>query len=173
MQGRAIRIPLYFWLADPLLEASVGDIVGIRCWFEQFNFLDRGGPFKRGAETRREWCDRIQPAAYGWPTVNGLVTEMERIIADTTKVNGNKSFQLEILGPTEYSEYSCSPGMSSKERRMDQVSHQFDFSVLTVLDSRKADMIHRRFFDLLLDLTRRATEYQSICLLYTSDAADE
>ena len=169
MHGKATRIPLYFWLADPQLEASVGDIVGVRCWFEQLNFLGRGGPFKRGAETRREWCDRLQPAAYDWPTVDGLVTEMERIMVDTTKVNGDKSFQLEILGPTEYSEYSCSPGMSSKERRMDQVSHQFDFSVLTVLDSRKADMIHRRFFDLLLDLTRRATEYQSIDSIRIAD----
>jgi len=169
MQGKASRIPLYFWLADPQIEASAGDIVGVRCWFEQLNFLDKGGPFKRGAETRREWCDRLQPDAYDWPNVADLVTEMERILADTIKVNGSKSFQLEILGPTEYSEYSCSPGMSSKERRMDQVSHQFDFSILSVLDSQKADMIHKRFFDLLLDVATRATEYESVDSIRVAD----
>jgi hypothetical protein len=162
MQGRATTIPLYFWLADPKLEARVGDIVGVRCWFKHLDFLEKGGPFKRGAETRREWCDRLQPDEYEWPTIDDLITEMDEIVADTLKVDQMKSFQLEILGPSEYSEYSCSFGKTPQGRGLDQVSHQFDFSVLTVLDPRKAEMIHTRFFELLLQVAKRATEYDAI-----------
>ena len=162
MQGTGTRIPLYFWLADPKLEAKVGDIVGVRCWFKHLDFLEKGGPFKRGAETRREWCDRLQPDEYDWPTLDDLITEMDEIVADTLKVDQTKSFQLEILGPSEYSEYSCSSGKTLQGRGLDQVSHQFDFSVLTVLDPRKADMIYARFFKLLVQVVKRATEYDAI-----------
>jgi hypothetical protein len=162
MQGRAPQIPVYFWLADPALEASLGDIVGVRCWFKSLDFLEKGGPFKRGDETRREWCVRLRPDEYDWPTPDDLVSEMDCIVADTLKVDSTKSFQLEILGPTEYSEYSCSSGKSSQATRLDQVSHQFDFAVLTILDARKADAIHKRFCDLLLAAARRATEYEAI-----------
>jgi hypothetical protein len=162
MQGKASRIPLYFWLADPRLEAEVGDVVGVRCWFERLNYLEKGGPFRRGAETRREWCDRIQPDEYDWPTSNDLITEMDEIVAETLKVDPTKSFQLEILGPSEYSEYSCSPGKTYQGKRLDQVSHQFDFSVLTLLDPWKAEVIHTRFFRILLDVAKRAAEYDAI-----------
>lgn len=162
MQGRVKQIPVYFWLADPALEATVGDMVGVRCWFKSLDFLEEGGPFKRVEETRREWCERLSPDEYDWPTVSDLVSEMDQIVADTLKVDREKSFQLEILGPTEYSEYSCGSGKSPEARKLNQVSHQFDFAVLTVLDPRKADTIHRRFFDLLLGAARRATEYEAI-----------
>ena len=169
MRGRATGIPVYFWLANPELEAKVGDIVGVRCWFKCLDFLEEGGPFRRGAETRREWCDRIQPDEYDWPTVADLVAEMDRIVVDTVKVDGAKSFQLEVLGPTEYSEYSCNPGKTSQARRLNQVSHQFDFSVLTVLDSQKANTIHERFFDLVLGAAQRATEYEAIDSIRIAD----
>jgi hypothetical protein len=169
MQGKATRIPLYFWLADPRIEAEAGDIVGVRCWFERLNFLEKGGPFRRGTETRREWCDRIQPDAFEWPTPDDLVTEMDEIVADTLRVDQAKSFQLEILGPSEYSEYSCSPGKTSQGRGLDQVSHQFDFSVLTLLDPMKAEMIHARFFRLLLEVVRRAAEYDAIDSIRIAD----
>jgi len=162
MHGRAPRIPIYFWLADPELEARVGDIVGVRCWFKAFDFVEKGGPFKMGRETRREWCERLQPDAYEWPTVDDLVTEMDEIVTRTVKVDTTKSFQLEMLGPTEYSEYSCSYGKTEQAARLGQFSHQFDFSVLTVLDARKAELIHKRFFDLLLEAAKRATEYEAI-----------
>ena len=162
MQGKVTRIPLYFWLADPKLEARVGDIVGVRCWFKHLDFLEEGGPFKRGAETRREWCDRLQPDEYEWPTLDDLMTEMDETVAETLKVDRTKSFQLEMLGPSEYSEYSCSSGKTPQGRELDQVSHQFDFSVLTVLDPRKAEVIHRRFFELLFQAVKRATEYDAV-----------
>ena len=162
MQGRTTRIPLYFWLADPRLEAEMGDVVGVRCWFEGLNFLEKGGPFRRGAETRREWRERIQPDAYEWPTPEDLITEMDEIVADTLRVDQTKSFQLEILGPSEYSEYSFSTGKTPQGSRLNQVSHEFDFSVLTLLDRRKAENIHARFFRLLLEVVKRATEYDAI-----------
>jgi hypothetical protein len=162
MKGKASRIPLYFWLADAELEARLGDIVGVRCWFKSLEFLERGGPFRKGNESRGEWRDRIQPESYDWPTIDELVSEMDQIVRETARVDRTKSFQLELLGPTEYSEYSCSPSRSSQSRRLDQVSHQFDFSVLTVLDARKANEIHKRFFDLLVQAASRATEFEAI-----------
>jgi len=169
MRGRSSRLPLYFWLADPNLEAAVGDIVGVRCWFKCFDFLEKGGPFKRGTETRREWCDRLDPEAYRWPTVDDLVSEMDETVADTVEVDRTKSYQLEILGPTEYAEYSCSSGKTPQARRLNQISHQFDFSILTVLSPDKADIIHRRLFDLLRHVVRRATEYNSIDSIRIAD----
>jgi len=169
MKGKATRIPIYYWLADPALEAKVGDIVGVRCWFRSLNFLEEGGPFKRGQETRREWCDRLDPGNYDWPSVDALEAEMDEIVAETIQVDSTKSFQLEILGPTEYSEYSCSPGRTSEARRLDQVSHQFDFSILTILDRQKADLIHRRFHDVLLAVTRQATKYEEIDSIRIAD----
>ena len=169
MQGKAGQIPIYFWLADPELEAKVGDIVGVRCWFKRFEFLEKGGPFKRGPETRREWCDRLQPDEHEWPTVSELLNEMDEVVADTAKVDRSKSFQLEILGPTEYSEYSCSSGKTAEARRLDQVTHQFDFSILTVLDPRKADMIHKRFFDILREVVKQAVKYETIDSIRIAD----
>lgn len=170
MQGRATRLPLYFWLADPKLEAAIGDIVGVRCWFKCFDFLEKGGPFKKGAETRREWCDRLDPDAYEWPTLDDLVAEMDEMVAGTIKkVDGTKSFQLEILGPTEYAEYSCSSGKTLQARKLDQISHQFDFSILTILSPYKADMIHTRLFDLLRNIVTRATEYDAIDSIRIAD----
>jgi hypothetical protein len=169
MRGEPARIPVYFWLADPKLEATIGDMVGVRCWFKCLDFLEEGGPFKRGSETRREWCERLQPEQYDWPTVDDLVSEMDEFVADALKVDAGKSFQLEILGPTEYSEYSCSSGQTSESRRLNQVSHQFDFSVMTVLDPRKADMIHGRLFRLLLEAAKRATEYEDIDSIRIAD----
>jgi hypothetical protein len=162
MRGIAPRIPLYFWLADPQLEAAAGDIVGVRCWFKQLNFLEKGGPFRKGDETRREWCDRLQPDEYDWPTEGSLIEEMDQTVAENLQVNRGKSFQLEIIGPTEYSEYSCGPGKTAQATKLGQVSHQFDFSVLTILDAKKADMIHKAFFELLLEAAKRATEYEMI-----------
>ncbi|MGB9022833.1 MAG: hypothetical protein WCC94_05280 [Candidatus Bathyarchaeia archaeon] len=169
MQGKATELPVYFWLADPELEARAGDVVGVRCWFKRLEFLERGGPFRRGSETRREWCDRLQPDEYDWPTVDELMSEMDEVVTATLKVDESKSFQLEVLGPTEYSEYSCSSGKTPEAMKLNQVTHQFDFSVLTILDPRKADMIHRRFFDLLFEVARRATEYDGIDSIRIAD----
>ena len=169
MQGRADRLPLYFWLADPKLEATIGDIVGVRCWFKCLDFFEEGGPFKRGVETRREWCNRIDPDAYKWPTVDDLVAEMDEIVADTIKVDRTKSFQLEILGPTEYSESSCSSGKTPQAKRLGQISHQFDFSILTVLNPKKADMIHAKFFYLSRQIIKRAIEYDEIDSIRIAD----
>ena len=169
MQGRATRLPLYFWLADPKLEAKIGDIVGIRCWFKSFDFYDEGGPFKKGLESRREWCDRLDPDAYEWPAVDDLVAEMDEIVAETITVDRTKSFQLELLGPTEYSECSCSSGKTPQARRLGQISHQFDFSILTVLSPNKADMIHAKFSDLLRHVVKRAIEYDEIDSIRIAD----
>lgn len=162
MRGSTTDIPVYYWLADPELEASIGDVVGVRCWFKSLDFLENGGPFRKGAETRREWCYRLEPDKYDWPEADTLSSEMDQIVAETVKVDETKSFQLEILGPTEYAEYSCSQGKTAQARKLGQVSHQFDFGVLTVLDPQKADSIHRRFFNLILAVAKRATEYEAV-----------
>ena len=169
MEGKAPRVPVYFWLADPELEAKVGDIVGVRCWFKSLDFLEKGGPFRRGNESRREWCDRLQPGEYDWPSLEALFSEMDNTVAETLKVDGGKSFQLEILGPTEISEYSCSKGRNVQGRELGQVSHQFDFSILTILDPCKAETIHGTLSSLILEVAKRATEYDRIDSIRIAD----
>jgi hypothetical protein len=169
MEGKAPRVPVYFWLADPELEAKVGDIVGVRCWFKSFDFLEKGGPFRKGNESRREWCERLQPQEYSWPSLDTLFSEMDNIVAETLKVDGGKSFQLEILGPTEISEYSCSQGRNAQGRELGQVSHQFDFSILTILDPRKAETIHGTLSSIILEVAKRAAEYDGIDSIRIAD----
>jgi len=160
---------MYFWLADPKLEARIGDIVGVRCWFKSFDFYEESGPFKRDLESRREWCDRLDPDAYEWPAVDDLIAEMDEIVAETITVDRTKSYQLELLGPTEYSECSCSSRKTPQARRLDQISHQFDFSILTVLSPNKADVIHAKFSDILRHVVKRAVEYDEIDSIRIAD----
>ena len=169
MRGAASRIPVYFWLADPELEASVGDVIGIRCWFKCFDFDQKGGPFAKLTEARQQWCDRLEPDAYEWPTFDALATDMDQIVAEVLKVDKTKSFQLEFIGPTENSETSCASAASSRAQKLGQTSHRFDFSVLTVLAPDKADTIHRRFFNLLMGVIERATEYEAIDFIRIAD----
>jgi len=169
MEGKAPRVPLYFWLADAALEAKVGDIVGVRCWFKSLNFLEKGGPFRKGNESRRQWCDRLRPEKYDWPSLDSLFSEMDNIVDKTLRVDRGKSFQLEILGPTEISEYSCSQGTKVQGRELGQVSHQFDFSILTILDPHKAEIIHGTLSGLILEVAKRATEYDGIDSIRIAD----
>lgn len=170
MRGDAARIPV-FWLSNPDIEASVGDVVSVRCYFKPLAFLekDEGGPFKRGTKTRREWSDTIRPDQYDWPSLESLLAEMDQVVDDTLKVNRSKSLQLQILGPTEYSEFSCCPPRGPEAKRLDQVSHLFDFAVLTMLDPKKADIIHEKFFNLVMDIAKRATEYEMIDSIRIAD----
>lgn len=165
-RGEAERIPLYFWLADPALEAKIGDMVGARCWFTAFDsFLSEGGPFSREDCSTGEWLDRLDPDQYRWPSADLLVEEASRIIEETVAVAPDKSCQAEFIGPTELSEYSCSPGLPRAilsadhvDRSIDQVSHRFDFAALTLLRPKKADKIYRNFFNLTLQVVAAAAE---------------
>jgi hypothetical protein len=169
-QGRANKIPVYYWLADPELEAKVGDIVGVRCWFDEFEiFLREGGPFKRVGEAYRSWSERLDLDSYPWPNPENLLEEVNRKIEKTIRVNKDKSFQVEIIGPTEYSEYSCAPGQTQEARRLDQVFHRFDFAVLSQLNFDKAIKIHKRFFNLILEGVKRAAENKVIDSIRIAD----
>ena len=161
--GKPNRIPLYYWLANPELEAKIGDVVGARCWFDTFEiFLREGGPFKRAEEGYHSWSERLDPESYSWPDPENLSEEIERKIEKTIMVNNDKSFQAEIIGPTEYSEYSCAPGQTHAAKRLDQVFHRFDFAALTQLNFDKAVKIHKIFFDFILEGAKKAAEHKAI-----------
>jgi len=166
-RGEAERIPLYFWLADPEREAEIGDVVGARCWFSAFDgFLRTGGPFSRKNSSTGEWLDRMQPDGYEWPSPELLIEEALQTVDETAAAAPEKSCQAEFIGPTELSEYSCSPGVPStalgssmgSNRSIDHVSHRFDFAALTLLRPAKADQIHRRLFDLTLQVVATVAE---------------
>jgi len=162
-RGKTTRIPTYFWLGDPMQEAKVGDIVGVRCWFEAFaNFLYDGGPFKRTESSYHTWSEQLNVEDYDWPDLNSVRQEVGQKIKETVIINKGRSFQAEILGPTEYSEYSCSPGQTEAGRRLDQVYHRFDFAVLTKLNPSKARQIHSRFLRLALAAAEEAAEHEAI-----------
>jgi len=162
-RGEAERIPLYFWLANPSLEAEIGDVVGARCWFNAFeSFLRAGGPFSRKDTSTGEWLDRLDPDQYEWPSPEPLIEEALQIIAETAAVAAAKSCQAEFIGPTELSEYSCSPGRPPTALSLDHVSHRFDFAALTLLRPSKADRIHRRLFELTLQVVAAAAEHDLV-----------
>jgi len=162
-RGKTTRIPIYFWLGDPVQEAEVGDIVGVRCWVEAFaNFLYDGGPFKRTESNYHKWSEQLSVEDYDWPDLNNVRQEVDQKIRETVKVNKGRSFQVEILGPTEYSEYSCSPGQTEIDKRLDQVYHRFDFAVLTKLNPGKAEQVHGRFFRVVLAAAEEAAEHEAI-----------
>jgi len=169
-EGRANRIPLYFLLADPVKEAAIGDIVGVRCWLEAFQpFLRDGGPFGRRGLSYREWSRQLDVECYKWPDVGGVLSEVDAAVSRVASAVRGKSLQAEIIGPTEYSEYACSSGLTKPGRYSDEVAHQFDFAVLTRIDSTKAEDIHRRFFEIVLEAVKRAANYDEIDSIRVAD----
>jgi len=169
-RGRANRIPIYFLLADPVKEAAIGDIVGIRCWFEAFQpFLRDGGPFGRRGMSYREWSRRLDVECYKWPDVDHILAEVDAAISRVIPTIRGKFLQAEIIGPTEYSEYACSSGLSKPGRYSDEVAHQFDFAVLTHVDPSKAEDIHRRFFEIVLEAVKKAADYDEIDSIRVAD----
>jgi len=169
-EGRANRIPLYFLLADPVKEAAIGDIVGVRCWLEAFQpFLRDGGPFRRRGLGYREWSRRLDVECYKWPDIDGILSEVDAAVSRVASTIKGKSLQAEIIGPTEYSEYACSSGLTKPGRYPDEVAHQFDFAVLTRIDSSKAEKIHRRFFEIALEAVKRAADYDEIGSIRVAD----
>jgi len=169
-EGRANRIPLYFLLADPVKEAAIGDIVGVRCWLEAFQpFLRDGGPFRRRGLGYREWSRQLDVECYKWPDIDGILSEVDAAVSRVASTIKGKSLQAEIIGPTEYSEYACSSGLTKPGRYPDEVAHQFDFAVLTRIDSSKAEKIHRRFFEIVLEAVKRAANYDEIDSIRVAD----
>ena len=169
-EGRASRIPLYFWLADPVKEATIGDIVGVRCWFEAFQpFLTEGGPFKRRGLSYREWSQQLDAECYDWPDIDDILREVDLAVSKVAPAIKGKFLQAEIIGPTEYSEYACSPGLTKLGRYADEVAHQFDFAVLARIDLSKAEGIHRRFFEIILEAVKRAANRDEIDSIQVAD----
>jgi hypothetical protein len=169
-EGRADRIPLYFLLADPIKEASIGDIVGVRCWLEVFQpFLRDGGPFGRKGLRYREWSRQLDVESYKWPDIDGILSEVDAAVSRVASTVRGRSLQAEIVGPTEYSEYACSSGLTKLGRYPDEAAHQFDFAVLTRIDSSKAEEIHRRFFEVVLKAVKGAAKHDEIDSIRVAD----
>jgi len=169
-EGRANRVPLYFLLADPVKEATIGDIVGVRCWLEAFQpFLKDGGPFRRRGLSYREWSRQLDVESYKWPDIDGILSEVDAAVSRVASTVKGKSLQAEIIGPTEYSEYACSSGLTKPGRYPDEVAHQFDFAVLTRIDSTKAEDIHRRFFEIVLETVKRAANCDELDSIRVAD----
>jgi len=169
-EGRADRIPLYFLLADPVKEATIGDIVGVRCWLEAFQpFLRDGGPFRRKGLGYREWSPQLDVERYNWPDIDGILSEVDAAVSGVTSTVRGKFLQAEIIGPTEYSEYACSSGLAKPGRYPDEAAHQFDFAVLTRIDLSKAEEIHRRFFEVVLEAVKGAADHDEIDSIRVAD----
>jgi len=169
-EGRASRIPLYFLLADPVKEATIGDIVGVRCWLETFQpFLTEGGPFARRGLSYHKWSQQLDVECYMWPDTDDILREVDTAISKAASTVRGKSLQAEIIGPTEYSEYACSSGLTKPGRYPDEVAHQFDFAVLTRIDSDKAESIHSRFFEIILEVVKRVINYDEIDSIRVAD----
>ena len=169
-EGRASRIPLYFWLADPAKEATIGDIVGVRCWLEAFQpFLAEGGPFRRSGLSYREWSQQLDVEHYKWPDIDDILHEVDVAVSKVVSKVGEKSLQAEIIGPAEYSEYACSSGLTKPGRYPDEVAHRFDFAVLTHIDSKKAEDIHSRFFEIILEVVKRVANHGEIDSIRVAD----
>jgi len=157
-------------LADPVKEATIGDIVGVRCWLEAFQpFLTEGGPFARRGLSYRKWSKQLDVEYYMWPDTDDILREVDTAISKVASTVGGRSLQAEIIGPTEYSEYACSSGLTKPRRYPDEVAHQFDFAVLTRIDLDKAENIHSRFFEIILEVVKRVINYDEIDSVRVAD----
>jgi len=95
--------------------------------------------------------------------------EVDGAVSKVGSTVGGKSLQAEIIGPTEYSEYACSSGLTKPGRYPDEIAHQFDFAVLARIDSEKAEEIHRRFFKTILEVVKRIVNYDEIDSIRVAD----
>jgi len=163
------RVPLHLLLGDVEAESRLGDVVDIPCWFKAFNsFLDRGGPFRRGEATLSGWAEGLDVNSFDWPSIGSLEEETSINVEPKVGRFRDKFTQVEFLGPTEYSESSCAPG-GMRVGDASLIRHHFDFAVLTKIAPEKADEIHRRFFEMVMEVAGSAAECDGVDSIRIAD----
>ena len=168
-EGVNEKLPLYIMFNNYIMEAKYGDVVSIRCRISLFeDFLNSGGPFRRGEMNFNRWIERIDLNSYMWPNLSDVAYEVEDKIRKAAEIlNIEKFTQVTLIGPTELSEYSCAPGVNSQVKNM--LYHRFDFAVLTVLNLKLASRIHEEFHRVVLEAARVAAESEYVDSVRISD----
>jgi len=139
------EIPLNIELGVPEIEAQYGDVVNVSCRISHFRrFYQAGGPFRRTEASVRKWAKGFDIHTYDWPDPKEIVNTLREQITVTVKRFGNRFIICKILGPTETAEAFCASGQDKQTRHLNQVQHNFDFSMLSFLNLESAVELHKR-----------------------------
>jgi len=169
------RVPVHFETVEKRQEAALGDVLLGHAWVPRWsNFFDEGGPFRRGNEDLTKWVRELDiEEGYDWPPIDEIVQEtlieFKKSVEDLT--NLDKFIVLEVIGPTEQSEYFLCPPRPPSGFNLDLAYHTFDFGVLTVIAKEKAKKLYDKVANYVLELIKAGTELDWVDAVRVADDA--
>ena len=169
------RVPVHFETVEKRQEAALGDVLLGHAWVPRWsNFFDEGGPFRRGNEDLTKWVRELDiEEGSDWPPIDDIVQEIliefKKSVEDLT--NLDKFIVLEVIGPTEQSEYFLCPPRPPSGFNLDLAYHTFDFGVLTVIAKEKAKKLYDKVANYALELIRVGTELDWVDAVRAADDA--
>ena len=154
------HLPLHFESVEKEHEAKLGDILLGHGWVSLWeNWFYSGGPFRRfKSESLREWVERLNvESGYDWPSIDDAVESCAKGFWDNIEPFKNSGLFIifEVIGPTEYAEYSMMPPRPESGFKYDLAYHSLDFAKLLLLNRRKAI----KLYDILAKYTLEAIKY--------------
>ncbi len=169
------RVPVHFETVEKRQEAALGDVLLGHAWVPRWsNFFDEGGPFRRGNEDLAKWARELEiEEGYDWPSVDDIVQETLNVFKESLKdlINLDKFIVLEVIGPTEQSEYFLCPPRPPSGFDLDLAYHTFDFGVLSVIAKEKAKKLCDKVANYVLELIRVGTELDWVDAVRVADDA--
>ncbi|MFX1351662.1 MAG: hypothetical protein ACFFA1_05530 [Promethearchaeota archaeon] len=166
------EIPLNIELGDPEIEAQYGDVVNVSCGISRFRrFYQDGGPFKRTKASARKWAKEFNIHAYDWPDPKEIAKILTEQITHTVNQFGNRFIICKVLGPTETAETFCAPGQDNQTRHLDQVQHNFDFSMLSFLNLESAAELHKRISTYVMECIKTIGSLAEVDAIRIADDA--
>ena len=176
--GEAPRVPVHFESTDKRHEALLGDVLLCHGWAGVWeDWFVNGGPFRRlEGEGIREWVLRLDvESGYEWPSVDEYVESCLKMFMDNYESAGDRAGELfivfEVVGPTEYSEYSMMPKRPESGFKLDLAYHRFDFSKLLILSRSKALKLYDKIASYTLEAIKAACELDFIDAVRVADDA--
>jgi len=170
------RTPLHFESVDKVHEARLGDVLLGHGWVSLWqDWFYEGGPFhRRENEGLRDWVERLDvDAGFDWPSVDEVVESCVKNYEENLKGIPRKGLFVvfEVVGPTEYAEYSMMPPRPESGFVHDLAFHRLDFSKLLILDRKKAVRLYDKLAEYTLEVVKRACELDEVDGVRVADDA--
>ncbi len=176
--GEAPRVPVHFESIDKRHEALLSDVLLGHGWAGVWeNWFVEGGPFRRlEGEGVRDWVLKLNvESGYEWPSVDEYVESCIKMFMENYRSAGDRARGLfivfEVVGPTEYSEYSMMPRRPESGFKLDLAYHRFDFSKLLILSRSKALKLYDKIASYTLEAIKAACELDFIDAVRVADDA--
>ncbi|RLG76202.1 MAG: hypothetical protein DRO23_01605 [Thermoprotei archaeon] len=170
------RLPLHFESIKKNHEAKLGDVLLGHGWVSLWeDWFYSGGPFRRReGERLLEWVERLDVETdYSWPSESDVVDSCVKGFKENVEPFYRKNLFIvfEVVGPTEYSEYSMMPPRPESGYKYDLAYHNLDFSKLLLLNRKKAIKLYDKLAKYILEVIKYARELDIVDAVRIADDA--